>query len=173
MHASRVLPPKPQPQFVLLAKCRTHAAFFLFKMSFHESNQPFMRLSSLLLMFAFLFLLAGSMSCTKKSNNCSSLEKAPVLRVEGAGTVALNRELPLTVTFLGTSGCAGFGNFEETTSGNSIQIVVNARYEGCVCTAIVSEISVVYRFRKAEPGTYTLLFQKPDGGFYTHTVVVQ
>lgn len=121
-----------------------------------------------------LGLLLGLMGC-KKSNdgkNCIGEFNSPVTKVEGATIAAVNQEIILTISFTCNNGCGKFGNFIESTSGNSTSIIVNAIYEGCICTQDIPTIKVLYKFKKSQRGTYDLNFKQENNFFLNHTIVV-
>ena len=102
-----------------------------------------------------------------------SYAKAPVTKIEGATTASVNQELNLTISFICFNGCGQFGNVEETISGNTTTIVVNAKYAGCICTQDVPTRTTLYKFKKVQVGTYQLKFLQTENTYLTHTIIVQ
>lgn len=123
--------------------------------------------------FAFIILLA--FGCTKKPgvNKCLSYTKAPVTKIEGPTTALVTQNINLTVSFGCFNGCGQFGNFEETTNGNTTTINVNAKYEGCICTQDTPIRQTIYSFKRTQPGTYDLKFLQTDNNYLTYTITVQ
>jgi hypothetical protein len=76
------------------------------------------------------------------------------------------------VNFPISNGCGKFNKFEETINGNTIIIIVVAKYKGCICTQNFSIQSSNYVFTTTTSGIYNLKFQKTDGTFFTETVVI-
>ncbi|HSN61403.1 MAG TPA: hypothetical protein VLR49_10740, partial [Ferruginibacter sp.] len=104
-----------------------------------------------------VFILWG---CNKNQDEqpCVSFSKAGITKIEGPLTASVNQEIPLTVSFSCMNGCGQFGNFEESTVGNTTTIVLNAKYEGCVCTQDIPSRQTIYSFKKIQTGTYILKF---------------
>lgn len=119
-----------------------------------------------------IILLTG---CAKKQEDekCISTDKAPVTKIEGAAIASVNQEIILTVSFTCFNGCGQFGNLEETISGNTTTIIVNAKYTGCICTQDVPTRATIYKFKKAQAGTYELKFLQTENNYLTHTIIVQ
>ena len=116
-----------------------------------------------------IILLIG---CGKKNDNvCMSYIKVPVLEVRGANTAMVNQEVELTAIFEVFNGCGKFGNFETTNSGNTTNVTLNAKYEGCMCTDVMLTKSGIYKFKKSQAGMYDVKFYQGDT-FLTHTIIV-
>lgn len=124
----------------------------------------------------FLSLLVVSLiSCTKtrEEPTCISAKRGPVTKIDGPTSALINQEILLTVDFTCFNGCGQFTNFEETVNGSETKIIINAKYEGCICTEDLPTRQVKYRFRKSQVGTYTLMFLQSDNIYLTHTITVQ
>jgi hypothetical protein len=115
-------------------------------------------------------------TCKKEdtaNNKCLSFAKAPVTAVTGPATGSINQDINLTVSFACSNGCGQFGSFEQARTGNTFEISVTAKYEGCVCTQDIPVRQQTYTFRASQPGTYLLNFVQQNNTFVTHTIVVQ
>lgn len=122
----------------------------------------------------FFVLLTTLLSCHKiKDGKCISFAIAPVTNIAGANTAAVNQEISLTVSFTCNNGCGQFGNFEETATGNTATIIVNAKYVGCVCTQDLPTRQIIYKFKRSQAGTYDLKFFQEGSTYLTHTITVQ
>jgi len=126
-----------------------------------------------LICFVFSIILLTSCIKKKEEDKCLSYAKAPVTKIEGATTASVNQELNLTISFICFNGCGQFGNVEETISGNTTTIVVNAKYAGCICTQDVPTRTTLYKFKKSQAGTYELKFLQTENNYLTHTIIVQ
>ena len=98
--------------------------------------------------------------------------KAAVIEVNGPNTAMVNQELDIIASFGVSNGCGRFDKFEETISGNTIALVLNAKYEGCLCTQIAPVLSAIYKFKKSQKGTYILKFWQGDS-YVDHTIVIE
>lgn len=108
----------------------------------------------------------------KDDSNCLSYSKAPVTKVEGPAIASINQEISLTVSFVCYNGCGQFGNLEENIAGNETTIIINAKYEGCICTDNLPIRQILYKFKKSLAGTYHLKFYKGENAYLTHTIIV-
>ncbi len=124
--------------------------------------------------FLSLSLIITLLGCNKiPGGRCLSFAKAPVTKIEGANAALVNQEIILTVFFSANNGCGQFGNFDEATSGNTTTIIVNAKYEGCICTEDLPIRQTIYKFKKSQSGTFDLKFLQTDNIYLTHTIIVQ
>ena len=123
----------------------------------------------------FSLMVLSLIGCTKTPNEppCISFQTGPVTKIDGTTTASVNQEILLTVDFTSMNGCGQFNKFEETVNGNETTIVVNAKYEGCICTQDLPTRRVTYKFRKSQAGIYTLKFFQSDNIYLNHTVTVQ
>ena len=126
-----------------------------------------------LICFVFSIILLTSCIKKKEEDKCLSFDKAPVTKIEGATTASVNQEINLTVSFTCFNGCGQFGNLEETITGNTTTIVVNAKYTGCICTQDVPTRTTIYKFKKTQAGTYELKFLQTENNYLMHTITVQ
>jgi hypothetical protein len=108
-----------------------------------------------------------------ENNKCLSYAKAPVTVVSGATTGSINQDINLTVSFTCINGCGQFSGFEQVRTGNTFEISVTAKYEGCICTQDVPTRQQVYTFRASQRGTYLLNFVQGSNSYITHTITVQ
>ncbi len=100
-----------------------------------------------------------------------SYERAFVSKVEGSTTGQVNQEIALQVYFGCHNGCGQFGNFEENISANTRTIIVNAKYEGCVCTQEVPVRIGSYKFKTSQAGIYYLKFLKESNTYLAQGTV--
>ncbi len=123
----------------------------------------------------FSVLIFSLIGCTKAPIEppCISFQTGPVTKIYGATVASINQEILLTVDFTCFDGCGQFNKFEETVNGNETRIIVNAKYEGCICTQDLPTRQVAYKFKKSQTGTYTLRFLQSDSVYLNHTVTVQ
>ena len=117
----------------------------------------------------------GWSSCKKnsESNNCFSLEKAPVVAIEGPSTAQVGQEITLRISFSCKNGCGDFDNFSTVSSGTVSTITVNARYTGCICTQDIPTRVASYKFKATQTGRYDLQFLQSGTAIVTHSIVVQ
>lgn len=123
----------------------------------------------------FSLIVLSILGCNKKQEDrlCLSFNKAPVTKIVGANTASVGQEIILTVSFICNNGCGQFSNFEESTSGNTTNITVNAKYEGCVCTQDLPVRETGYKFKRSQAGTYDLKFLQNENNYLNHTIIVQ
>lgn len=125
--------------------------------------------------FLVIVSIALFVACSNDDNgsgNCISYSQAyvdSVEEIENADAAGFLFKVRFTVM----NGCGDFGSFEETVSGNTRTIAINAKYEGCVCTEATEIKETVYSFIPTAPGTYTLRFLNTEDTFITKMVTVE
>jgi len=126
-----------------------------------------MKFPTFLSMCLFFWL---SFSCSdegKDNDECISAEVAYVTSVKSPSEGEVNKIVDIEIEFPVYSGCGGFGQFLETKYENLINIEVEARYEGCVCTTNIPLITVNYDFITDKAGQYELNFKSSETEFIT------
>lgn len=135
-----------------------------------------MKINKLLFIFsAFIVFSCDSISETTdetNSENCIEIRSAYVSEVNGEKQVEAGNTLNLTVSFLVGNGCGQFNEFKETTTGKTINIEVEAIYEGCICTMDIPTRTATYTFNPSEKGSYTLKFKSSDTDYIERTITV-
>ena len=121
----------------------------------------------------FSILVLSSCNKTQDDNKCLSYIKAPVIKVEGPNTGLVNQDINLTVSFGCFNGCGQFGNFEQTSNGDTTTINVIAKYEGCLCTQDAPLRQTTFKFKVTQTGTYYLKFLQTGKTYLTDTIRVQ
>lgn len=105
-----------------------------------------------------LLVIALFTNCGKKNSNCLSYEDTFVSKVDGSKTGKVNQVMTFQVYFGCHSGCGQFSSFKENVVGNIRTVIVNAKYEGCTCTADAPTRMATFSFTPSQPGTYYLKF---------------
>ena len=123
----------------------------------------------------YLICTITFISCNKNENvnNCLSYVNAPITKVEGPTETLVNQEITLKVSFDIINGCGSFNNFKEVSQSNSTDIIVVAKYQGCVCRQVYLNQTANYKFIKNIAGTYHLIFLQANNASITHTIVVR
>jgi len=93
-----------------------------------------------LLIACYISSLIGLLSCVKSNDNtCSiSYSNAPVTKVQGPNSGAVNQDLAFSVLFTCFNSCGGFGRIEENSNVDITTIKIIAKYEGCRCLDVLS-----------------------------------
>ena len=137
-----------------------------------NKTEPYKSVMFLTVLFCVLSLVETG--CTGNSTeNCSSIQQAFISKVDGSKTGNINQDIPFTVYFGINNGCGKYGSITETVSGNTRTVSVNAKYEGCVCTAMASVISTIYTFKTSQSGIYYLKFSQGNNSFIIDTLTIQ
>lgn len=104
---------------------------------------------------------------------CISYDHVNVSSANVPATGNLNQVIPIPLSFMVLNGCGGFGNFNETTSGNTKTISVIAKYAGCFCTQAIKVVNATYNFVPTTTGIHEIKFLQPNGSFLTYQIEVQ
>lgn len=115
-------------------------------------------------LLTLLFACEQDKDCLKKFVSTCDSTNTPA-------TALVNQEVPIEVRFSGTSGCLGFDFFEEKQDGKMIEVILHAKYEGCICTMDIPTRTAIYTFKASEAGTYYLKFWQ-QAAYKTDTIVV-
>ncbi len=121
----------------------------------------------------FLLLVWMLAGCVKTQNKtCIRYETAPVYRVDGPDSGAVNEDIAFSVHFTCANGCGKYHHTDEMPLGDTTLVIMTAKYEGCLCTDIVQYDSATYIFRADVPGTYYLKFEQVGANFLTDTLTI-
>ena len=127
-----------------------------------------MKKSFLLLLVLAVALLAG---CSLDNNKCVSYDLGSVMQTDTPDSVQVNQNVNIDITY-SCLVCAGFDNFQQYVSGDTLDIAVITKSEECVCAEALHTQHVTYSFRAELPGTYYLRFYQSDTSYLTDTLVV-
>jgi hypothetical protein len=123
-----------------------------------------------------LIILCATLSagCVKKcSEPCEHYAKTDVFEVEGPDTATIKQDIDFQVSFIVYNGCGQFGQFQESTSGNTTTVEVIALYAGCFCTHDIPRRQTTFTFNKEQPGTYYLQFRASATTFIRDTITIR
>ena len=119
-----------------------------------------------------LFIVCLLNQSCDKTKECISYAKSPVTGVTGPTNAQVNQLVYLNVAFQVYNGCGQFDKFATTENGNTLMIDVEAKYDGCLCTADLPTRYIQFAFKAVLPGTYTLKFLQTNGVYLDHVIVV-
>ena len=123
--------------------------------------------------FSVLAILLQGCNKTPEDDSCIGFLDAPVIKVAGPKTAAVNQPVSLAVYFTCYNGCGQFGNYEPSINGNTSTIKVKAKYQGCICTQVILTQQNTYVFKSAQPGIFYLKFLQSPNTYLTDTITVQ
>ncbi len=103
---------------------------------------------------------------------CISYEHAFINSVNLPSNGKINQKIPVTIGYMITNGCGGFGNYVESKIGNTITLKLNAKYEGCICTQNIQNIQTTYDYVSSISGLNYLKVEQPDGSIITKTITL-
>lgn len=128
--------------------------------------------SKLRILMMFLSIIVLILSCKSDDNEeqCISNTTEYVTSVNSPETGTVGETIIIKVDFVVYNGCGGFGKFIETGEGKSINIEIEARYEGCICTQDVPVRTVNYEFTPSRTGEFELNFKSSPTEFITITL---
>ena len=127
------------------------------------------------LIACYISSLVGLLSCGKSNvNTCSiSYSSAPVTKVQGPNSGAVNQDMAFSVLFTCFNSCGGFGRLEENSNIDTTTIKIIAKYEGCRCLDVLSGGQVIYKFRATRVGIYYLKFWQGENSYITDTITIR
>jgi len=120
------------------------------------------------------FHILFAFQCNKPHQaECRYDEVAPIASANVPDTGLVNTNIPIPIQYNISNGCGNFLNIEEDIQGNNRNILVYARYEGCVCTMVFKTLDTIYNFNASTPGTYYLNFLQSNNSFLRDTITIQ
>jgi hypothetical protein len=126
------------------------------------------------LVFVVVFHTLFAFQCNKPhEGECTYVEIAPIAMAIVPDTGLANTNIPIPIQYNISNGCGNFLTMEEDAQGNNRNILVRARYQGCVCTMVFMTLDTVYNFNASAPGTYYLNFQQSDNNFLRDSITIQ
>ncbi|WP_029036969.1 hypothetical protein [Salinimicrobium xinjiangense] len=100
-------------------------------------------------------------------------ELANVTNVEAPETATVNEAVDLTVTFQVQNACGEFARFDESMTGTTRTIAVEAIYDGCACAQVITSRTVTYTFTPQTVGEHVLVFYTAPDEFVEVTITVE
>ena len=98
------------------------------------------------------FHILFAFQCNKPhEGECTYVEIAPIATAHVPDTGLVNTNIPMPIQYNISNGCGHFLTMEEDIQGNNRNILVRARYQGCVCTMVFMTLDTVYNFNKGTP----------------------
>ena len=127
---------------------------------------------SIAIVIGFHVLIA--FQCNKPhEGECNSVEIAPIASANVPDSGLVNTNIAIPIQYNISNGCGHFLAMEEVIQGNNRNVLVRARYEGCVCTMVFMTLDTVYNFNASTPGTYYLNFQQSNNSFLRDSITIQ
>ncbi len=122
-------------------------------------------------LLSVLFGLYSSCNSDDK-NDCVSAQRVFVTSVTSPSSGMVNEVISINVNFQVFNGCGDFNRFIEVDNGNTIDIEVEAVYNGCVCTTDAPIRTVNYEFETSVVGDYELNFKSNENEFITVNLTI-
>jgi len=122
-----------------------------------------------------LIIFGLLLSCNNNDDNeneCQETKTEYVTSVNSPTTGMINETINIEVDFQVYNDCGGFGKFIETQNSNSINIEIEAKYKGCICTENAPTRTVTYEFTPNNSGNYELNFKSSPTEFTTVNLVI-
>lgn len=121
-----------------------------------------------------ILIFSVLISCSEDDQykDCMSMKMVPVKEINAPETAVVNQPVEIEVTCTFYSSCGSFSKFVVSGPEKSRTVLVEAKYEGCICAALIKEETKTYEFIPTETGTYTLEFQNTSDTFITINIEV-
>lgn len=122
----------------------------------------------------FLFFLSAILaSCSDDdSKECIGYRPENVTEVNAPSSGNINESIEIEVKFVVSNGCGKFDKFIESGSEQLKIIEVQAKYEGCICTANISIITAIYEITYSTIGEKELKFKSGETDYITLNISV-
>ena len=127
-----------------------------------------MKIIALFTTYTLIFFgLTISCNNDENGNECVESKTEYITSVNSPTTGMVNETINIEVDFQVHNGCGQFGKFIETQNSNVINIEIEAKYEGCICTDNLPIRTAIYKFIPNKAGNYKLNFKSNPTEFIT------
>lgn len=132
-----------------------------------------MKIKNIISLASFMIItLLISCNDDDKENECVSSKIEYVTSVDSPTTGMVNEKINIQVNFQVYNGCGQFGKFIEKQNDNTLNIEIEAKYEGCICTDNLPIRTVNYELNPNSPGNYKLNFKSSPTEFITVNLTI-
>ena len=106
--------------------------------------------------FGLLIWVCGFAQCTSKSDTSMEVRESPILEISCSASAVTSDNVPITVTFQGSNGCAKPYEIKAEKVGQTILLRAYASYPNgpVACTEALTELTLEYSFFADLPGDY-------------------
>lgn len=120
-----------------------------------------------LILILIIFGLFISCNDDDGESKCISIGIGYVTSVDSPKFGQVNETIDIELDFIVINGCGEFGEFIETQNNNVLNITIEAKYEGCICTQDIPTRKINYQFSTESTGDYELNFRSSQTEFIT------
>lgn len=114
-----------------------------------------------------IFGLFNSCNDDDGEDKCISTGIGYVTSVNSPTSGMVNETIDIDLDFIVIDGCGEFGEFIENQENNVLNITIEAKYEGCICTQDIPARKINYQFFPESAGDYELNFRSSPTEFIT------
>lgn len=120
-----------------------------------------------LILILIIFGLFNSCNDDDGEEKCISTGIGYVTSVNSPTSGQVDETIVIELDFIVINGCGDFGEFIETQNNNVLNITIEAKYEGCICTQDIPTRKINYQFSPESAGDYELNFRSSQTEFIT------
>jgi hypothetical protein len=126
---------------------------------------------------SLLFFLSVSVlffSCKLDSGNeCYFTAPAYPTAIDDPNTAVVNQPVIFNMTFQLANGCGSFSDTETFDDGDTTEVIIRAKYQGCVCTQQIVTSQHVYSYTPTRTGAHYFKYFISEGNYLRDTIWVQ
>lgn len=111
-------------------------------------------------------------SCEKINDACKSEKHAAAIVFDFPDSIQTQHTYELEVHYVLDNSCGEFEGYDVTSNGNSFEVKLKTKYEGCNCSPEFIEGEEDYDIRIDLPGIYEFKFWLADNDFDAYTLKV-
>ena len=127
--------------------------------------------TTLLILMTSLIMLH---SCKlDESGDCYTEAPAYPISVDGPATGTLNQPININMTFQLGNGCGGFLRTETYTDADTTEVIIRAKYQGCVCTQQLITTQQNFSYTPTRTGAHYFRYFISEGNYLRDTIWVQ
>lgn len=129
-----------------------------------------------LLSYSFIcFSVLIFISSCKLDSTGDCYAEAPALpvSVDAPSTGMLNQPININVQFQIGNGCGSFLRNDSYTDGDTTEVVIRAKYQGCVCTQQIVGGQQTFQYTPTRTGAHYFRYFISEGVYLKDTIWVQ
>ncbi len=125
------------------------------------------------LLFVFITVITFTSCRLDNNNECFSISPAGISTIDGPSTATVNQPVSINMTFMVGNGCGSYYSTENFSEGDTTEVLVKVKFQGCMCTQQVMTLQQTYTFTPTVPGPHYFKYFVSDGNYLRDTIWVQ
>ena len=125
-----------------------------------------------IIVILIIFQLLYSCNDGEAEDKCLSTGIGYITSVNAPASGLVGETIDIELDFIVINGCGEFGKFIENQNNTILDIEIEAKYDGCICTQDIPTRKIKYQFIPESTGNYELNFKSSPTEFITVTLSI-